>query len=40
MADEDDWEVAVDTGKFDQQLKQHQRDRAASEVRREGEKRR
>ena len=30
----DDWEVAVDTGEFDKQLEQQEKDRAAAKVRR------
>jgi len=33
MANEnDDWEVAVDTGEFDKRLEQQEKDRAATQV--------
>jgi hypothetical protein len=31
--DNDDWEVAVDTGEFDKRLEQQAKDRAATHVR-------
>ena len=30
--DNDDWEVAVDTGEFDKRLEQQEKDRAAKQV--------